>query len=49
MEVKEQEPFVQRMIEEHKELKDKLTKLNVFIGSRKFAELDDYQKSLLVR
>lgn len=49
MDVKEQEPFVQRMIDEHKELKEKFTKLNAFIGSQKFGELDDYQKSLLVR
>lgn len=49
MDIKEQEPFVQRMIEEQKELKEKFTKLNAFIGSQKFTDLDDYQKSLLVR
>lgn len=44
-----QEPFVQRMIEEKAQLKERLTKLNIFLKSNKFNELDDYQKSLLIR
>lgn len=49
MDFEKQEPFVQRMIEEQKALQEKLTKLNAFIGSQKFAELDEYNKSLLIR
>lgn len=41
--------FVERMIHEQKELQEKLVKLIKFIGSEKFAQLDDYQKSLLIR
>lgn len=48
-EVKEKEPFVLRMEEEQAALKEKLTKLMDFIGTAKFNELDDYQKSLLIR
>ena len=44
-----QEPFVARLIEEKAELKEKLIKLNVFLKCNKFNELDDYQKSLLIR
>lgn len=47
--IAEQEPFVQRMIEEQSELKERFTKLNTFLKSSKFAELDDYNKSLLLR
>lgn len=47
--VVEQEPFVQRMLEEQSELKERFTKLNTFLKSSKFAELDDYNKSLLLR
>ena len=49
MDKEKQEPFIQRMIEEQTELKERLVKLNVFIKSNKFNELDDYQKSLLIR
>lgn len=44
-----QEPFVERMIEEQSELKERLVKLNAFFINKKFAELDDYNKSLLFR
>lgn len=47
--VKEKEPFVLRMEEEQTALKEKLVKLNAFIGSEKFNALDGYQKSLLIR
>ena len=49
IEMKEQEPFVMRMIDERQELGERLVKAIDFIGSAKFNELDDYQKSLLVR
>lgn len=49
MDFEKQEPFVKRMVEEHKELKERLTKLNTFLKSEKFAEVDDYGKSLLIR
>lgn len=49
MDFEKQEPFVQRMIEEQKTLQEKLTKLNAFICSQKFAELDEYNKLLLIR
>ena len=44
-----QEPFVERMVEEQSALKEKLVKLNAFLSGKKFAELDDYNKSLLIR
>ena len=44
-----QETFVERLIEEKAQLKEKLIKLNVFLKCNKFNELDDYQKSLLIR
>lgn len=37
------------MIEEQSELKERLVKLNAFLANKKFAELDDYNKSLLLR
>ncbi len=43
------EAFVQRMVEEQAQLKEKIVKLNTFLKSNKFNELDDYQKSLLIR
>lgn len=43
------EPFVERMIEEQAQLKERVVKLNTFLKSNKFNELDDYQKSLLLR
>lgn len=49
MEKEKQEAFVQRMIDEQSDLKEKLVKLNTFLKSNKFAELDDYSKSLLIR
>lgn len=49
MDENKQEPFVERMIEEQAELKDRLVKLNMFFVSKKFSELDDYNKSLLIR
>lgn len=49
MEKEKQEPFVQRMIEEQSDLKEKLVKLNAFLKSPKVLELDEYQKSLLIR
>lgn len=49
MEKEKQEPFVQRMIDEASELKEKLTKLNIFLKSRQFTDLDDYQRALLIR
>lgn len=39
--------FVQRMLIEYEELTDKLGKLNAFISSDKFKELDDENRSLL--
>lgn len=48
-ELTDQEPYVQRMVEEQNELKDRLEKLNTFLKSKKFSELDDYNKSLLIR
>lgn len=47
--VKEKESFIVRMEEKHASLKEKLVKLNAFIGKEKFNALDDYQKSLLIR
>lgn len=49
MEENKQEPFVERMIDEQSELKDRLVKLNTFLVSKKYMELDDYNKSLLYR
>lgn len=49
MEIEKQESFVQRMIEEQKGLQDKLVALNAFLVNPKFSELDEYQKSLLLR
>ncbi len=49
MDENKQEPFVERMIEEQAELKDRLVKLNAFLVSKKYMELDDYNKSLLYR
>lgn len=46
---KKKEEFVERLKEEQTELKEKLQKLISFIGTAKFNELDDYQKSLLIR
>ncbi len=43
------EGFVQRMVEEILQLKQKIEKLSKFLKSQTFNELDDYQKSLLVR
>ena len=45
----EKEAFIVRMEEEQAELKDKLVKLNNFIGKEKFNALDDYQRSRLIR
>lgn len=39
--------FVQRMLIEYEELTDKLGKLNAFISSDKFKELDEENRSLL--
>lgn len=47
MDFEKQEPFVQRMIEEQKDLQEKLEKVNAFIGSEKYAKLDEYNRSLL--
>lgn len=49
MDKEKQEPFILRMIEEQDELKERIVKLNVFLKCNKFNELDDYQKSLLIR
>ncbi len=43
------EAYVQRMVEEQAQLKERIIKLNTFLKSNKFNELDDYQKSLLIR
>jgi hypothetical protein len=47
--MEKQEEFVERMIEEQKALKEKIVKLNAFIVDQKFNQLDDYNKSLLIR
>lgn len=39
--------FVQRMLVEYEDLQDKLVKLDAFINSDKFKELDDENRSLL--
>lgn len=49
MDMVKQESFVQRMVEEQKELKTKLVKLNKFIADKQVAELDEYNRSLLLR
>ncbi len=49
MKFEEQEAFVQRMIEEQKDLQAKLVKLNAFFATPKYSEIDEYQKSLLIR
>lgn len=42
------EPFVARMLMEHAELQEKVTKLDKFIDSDKFSELSVVKQDLLV-
>lgn len=42
------EPFVQRMLEEYRELSERLKKLVAFTKTDKFAELDKEQCDLLL-
>ena len=41
------QPFVERMIEEYKELSERLKKLIVFTKTDKFTALDEEQRNLL--
>ena len=41
------QPFVERMVEEYKELSERLKKLIAFIKTDKFAELKKEQRDLL--
>ena len=42
------EPFEQRLIDEHKELEDRLNKLNKFLSTPTFDGLELTEKSLLL-
>lgn len=42
-------PFLTRLLAEHSELEDKLIKLRNFVGSPAFVELDEANRSLLIR
>lgn len=43
------EATLERLKQEQSELKDRLIKLNAFLSGSKFPQLDDYNKSLLIR
>lgn len=46
---KNQELFVERMLQEQSELKERLIKLNAFIESEKIMSLDRANRTLLLR
>lgn len=49
MEENKQKPFVERMLIEQSELKERLVKLNAFIESEQFMSLDRANRTLLLR
>lgn len=42
------EPFVQRLLTEQSELKDKITKLDDFVNTEAFDNLEKIQRTLLI-